>query len=316
LVWRHAASALNAEPKERYAVFEQMPPEQLQGLAILKKELAQRHADGEYPRVEILGLSGPWQNASMVFGIEDIIGYNPLRLADYERAVGPGENAEDPNLRQFPATFRGYKCRLASLLGLEYLVLDRPIERLPRHFARLTGAERLYGSGRMWVYRLNSESPRVYVARQVDPIDSEAALDQQELPEFDRRTEALIDLASMPLLKGRYTEAAAASIRRPGSRARITEYERNSVSIDVESDHDGVLVLHDIYYPGWEATVDGVRRPILRANLLFRGVEVEKGRHRVEFHFRPTSLENLMAAAADLVRNDIPPLRTVEAAVQ
>ena len=42
----------------------------------------------------------------MVLQIEDIIGYNPLRLADYERAIGPGENAEDPNLRTFPATFR------------------------------------------------------------------------------------------------------------------------------------------------------------------------------------------------------------------
>ena len=84
----------------------------------------------------------------MVLGFEDTIGYNPLRIADYERAVGPGENAVDPNLRQFPATFRGYKCRLAGLLGLEYLVLDRPIEKLPRHFPHLSGAKLLYGSGR------------------------------------------------------------------------------------------------------------------------------------------------------------------------
>ena len=134
LIARHAASALNAEPAERYAVFQQLPPEQLQGLQVLKTELAARNARGERPRIEILGLGGAWQNASMVLGLEDTIGYNPLRIADYERAVGPGENAVDPNLRTFPATFRGYKCRLASLLGLEYLVLDRPLERLPRHF--------------------------------------------------------------------------------------------------------------------------------------------------------------------------------------
>src|SRR3712207_9295905 len=48
-------------------------------------------------------------------------------------------NAADPNLRQFPTTFRGYRCRLANLLGLEYLVLDRPLEKLPRHFPRLSG---------------------------------------------------------------------------------------------------------------------------------------------------------------------------------
>ncbi len=172
LIVRHAASALNAEPAERYAVFRQLPPEQLQGLQILKRELAERNAVGDHPRVEILGLGGPWQNASMVLQIEDIIGYNPLRLADYERAVGPGENAEDPNLRTFPATFRGYKCRLAGLLGLEYLVLDRPIEQMPRHFPRLNGAEVVYGTGKMWVYRLNVESPRVYLAHHVTPVES------------------------------------------------------------------------------------------------------------------------------------------------
>ena len=314
LVGRHAASALNAEPAERYAVFRQLPPEQLQGLQILKRELAERHAQGDYPRVEVLGLGGPWQNASMVLELEDIIGYNPLRLADYERAVGPGENAEDPNLRTFPATFRGYKCQLASLLGLEYLVLDRPIEKLPRHFPRLTGAEVVYGTGKMWIYRLNTASPRVYVAHQVNAVDSEAVLDQEELPEFNRQTEALIDESNLSLLKARYTpappNATQATVK---SEARIVTYSRNSVIIDVQASEAGILVLHDIHYPGWEALVDGERRPVLRANLLFRGVEVPAGRHRIEFHFRPISIENLVAAAADLVKTEDEPIRTAAA---
>ncbi|MBZ6075504.1 YfhO family protein [Microvirga puerhi] len=314
LVLRHAASPLNAEPAERYAVFRQLPPEQLQGLQILKRELADRHAEGDYPRVEILGLGGPWQNASMVLQLEDIIGYNPLRLADYERAVGPGENAEDPNLRTFPATFRGYKCRLAGLLGLEYLVLDRPIERMPRHFPRLTGAEVVYGTGRMWIYRLNGASPRVYVAHEVSPVDSESALDQDELPEFNRQSEALIDDASMPLLKERYASSAeGASPKDLQDHVKIVNYQRNSVSVDVETEEAGVLVLHDVYYPGWEVTVDGERKPLLRANLLFRGVEIPAGQHRIEFNFRPISYENLVAAATDLVKSKkVEPIRTAE----
>ncbi len=315
LIGRHAASALNAEPAARYTVFTQLPPEQLQGLQILKRELAERHKLGEYPRVEILGLQGPWQNASMVLELEDIIGYNPLRLADYERAIGPGENAEDPNLRQFPATFRGYKCKLAHLLGLEYLVLDRPAEKLPRHFPRLTGAEVVYGTGKMWIYRLSAPSPRVYVAHHVTPVDSEAMLGEDELPDFDRRTEALIDEQSMPLLRASYAPPAQAHPGQTGadSEARIVGYQRNSVEIDVDSSDAGVLVLHDIYYPGWEALVDGERRPVLRANLLFRGVEVPAGHHRVEFHFRPMSLQNLVAAASDLVKSESEPIRTAVA---
>jgi hypothetical protein len=305
LLWRNAASALNAEPAERYAVFRELPPEQLQGLQALKKELAERNAKGERPRVEILGLGGAWQNASMVLGLEDTIGYNPLRLADYEKAVGPGENAVDPNLRHFPGTFRGYKCRLASLLGLEYLVLDRPLERLPRHFPRLGGTKLLYGSGAMWVYRLESGAPRAYLATHLVPVDSETVLQQAELPDFDRANEALVDEANVDMLKGDYglrddTTAADPAV----GTAKITGYGRSEVVLAVETDRNSVVVLHDIFYPGWEAYVDGKRRPILRANLLFRGVEVGPGRHTVEFRFRPLSMDNLVAAATDLVSRD------------
>ena len=87
----------------------------------------------------------------------------------------------------------------------------------------------------------------------------------------------------------------------PRGSARILSYGRNDVSLAVETDRNSVLVLHDIHYPGWEVYVDGERRPILRANLLFRGVEVPPGRHRVEFRFRPLSVDNLVAAATDLM---------------
>lgn len=302
LIWRNAASALNAEPAERYAVFRQLPPDQLRGLEVLRAELASRHAKGERPRVEILGLTGAWQNASMVLGLEDTLGYNPLRLADYERAVGPGENAVDPNLRQFPGTFRGYRCRMAGLLGLEYLVLDRPAERLPRHFPRLIDPKLLYGSPSMWIYRIGPATPRAYIATHLIPVDSDSVLSEEELPGFDRRSEALIDRSAVDLLEGDYglrddsPEPSAAN----GSVA-VTGYRRNEVALEVNTDRNGVVVLHDIFYPGWVATVDGRPARILRTNILFRGVEVGPGRHRIAFRFEPLSIGNLVRAATELV---------------
>lgn len=302
LMARNAACSLNAEPAERYAVFETLPPEQAQGLAVLRTELAARHAKGERPRVEILGLTGGWQNASMVLGLEDTIGYNPLRLAEYERAIGPGENAVDPSLRRFPGTFRGYKCRLAGLLGLEYLVLDRPVEKLPKHFPRISGASLLYGSGSMWIYRLAPGAPRAYLATRLLKVDSEEVLHEAELPEFDRRTTALIEDEQADLLQADFGTGDDSPEPAPATGSvSITDYRRNAVSLEVDTDRDAVVVLHDIYYSGWEATVDGKPAPILRTNILFRGVEVGPGRHRVEFVFRPFSAGNLAAAARDAV---------------
>ncbi len=49
-------------------------------------------------------------------------------------------------------------------------------------------------------------------------------------------------------------------------------------------------MLLDRWYPGWRATVNGVDVPILRANGVFRAVEIPGGEADVEFRFAPRSL--------------------------
>ena len=50
-----------------------------------------------------------------------------------------------------------------------------------------------------------------------------------------------------------------------------------------------LLLLSDTHFPGWSAWVDGVERPILRANLAFRAVPVAPGEREVEFRYEPGS---------------------------
>ena len=82
---------------------------------------------------------------------------------------------------------------------------------------------------------------------------------------------------------------------------RIVSYKRNCVIIEADTDKPGVLVLHDLYYPGWDATLDDQPVPILKTNLLFRGVELPRGRHTIAFRFNPLSLAHLSEAARDIV---------------
>jgi len=302
LVYRNAGSALSGEPASRYAVFDTLPPDQQKGLEILRAAIAEEHRLGKRPRVEILGLGGAWQNASMVFNLEDTVGYNALRIVEYEKAVGSGENAVDLTLRTFPGTFRDYRSKLAALLGLEYLVLDRPIGKLPSHFPRLD-ARPLYEGASMWIYKVNDPAPRAYLATRVRPLDTEASLKEGSLPAFDIADEALVSDKDIGKLKGDFGQDGGSDTAAggPPAEVRIDKYAGNTVTIDVDAPRAGVLVLHDPYYPGWIVTVNGERRPLLRANLLFRGVEVPAGKSRVVFRFEPLAIENLTTAAANLL---------------
>jgi hypothetical protein len=322
ILWHNAASALNAEPLQRYSIYAGVQPAEAAGIEVLRHEFAVKMRAGDHPRVEILGLKGPWQNASMVLKFENTLGYNPLRINDYERAVGAGQDAEDFALRHYPGTFRGYNCHLAALLGLEYLVLDRPLTELPRDIPR-PNAQAIYTSATMYIYKLGETAPRAYFASAVEPVNNEEVLDEHVFPGFDPASEVLIDQASMTDLRdGPYAQGtgdervqtatlsvgqgAGESVRPASSEGplpshvAIVNYNDNSVEIDVDAPRAGIVVLHDLFYPGWEARVDGHRKPVLHANILFRGVEVPAGRHRVAFSFHPLSLTNLAAAASSV----------------
>ena len=71
--------------------------------------------------------------------------------------------------------------------------------------------------------------------------------------------------------------------------ARVLARRVDGVEVEAELDEPGVLVLVEAYDPGWRALVDGRPAPVLRANVLFRGVRLAAGRHRVRFEYRPRS---------------------------
>jgi uncharacterized membrane protein YfhO len=49
------------------------------------------------------------------------------------------------------------------------------------------------------------------------------------------------------------------------------------------------LVLTDLHYPGWTASVDGEPTDLHRVDYLLRGTTLPAGRHRVEFTYAPAS---------------------------
>ncbi len=76
----------------------------------------------------------------------------------------------------------------------------------------------------------------------------------------------------------------------PASPGTIRESSDTDLTVTFDARVPGQLVLHDTYYPGWKAELDGHSVPIRPANAAFRAVAMPAGRHRVRFTYHPASV--------------------------
>jgi uncharacterized membrane protein YfhO len=66
-------------------------------------------------------------------------------------------------------------------------------------------------------------------------------------------------------------------------------YEPERVELRARADRRGLVVLSDVWFPGWKATVDGRDVPIHRVDYLLRGVVVGPGEHKIVMRYQPWS---------------------------
>jgi uncharacterized membrane protein YfhO len=90
-----------------------------------------------------------------------------------------------------------------------------------------------------------------------------------------------------PFLDGNQSGEPAAGA---ADMATITNLTTDEVVIKVECGARCLLVLTDLYYPGWRVYVDGDQGTIVRANAIFRGVYLEPGAHSVEYRYEPAAV--------------------------
>jgi len=61
----------------------------------------------------------------------------------------------------------------------------------------------------------------------------------------------------------------------------------NRVEVDIDVAVPSMLVLTEVWYPGWSAVIDGKQAKIYRVNYCQRGIWLDKGNHHIELEFRP-----------------------------
>ena len=163
--------------------------------------------------------------------------------------------------------------RLAEWMRLDALLLPREGEEE----ARLLGTP---------------PRPRAWMVARIQPVlpaDTPAALAD---PHFDLEASALVEGSA---------DGLPAPLRgadpRPLGGCAPTLVSPTAVTIQCEAPAPAWLVLAEGMGTGWEAEVDGVARPVLRTNALFRGVALGAGTHVAAFRYRvPGLVEGALVA--------------------
>ncbi len=223
---------------------------------------------------EIVRVAG-WNNAllpntSLVYELQDYRSYDGIGVRRYNRLLDAGFH------------FNGSTHLLVSagapefldLLNIKYVIGPRDLELPVDRFGLLIdGPTRVYQNQRV--------QARATLADSVVVRAGDDAL---------RAIRSGIDLTRTAIV-----DAPLAALEQPdptrgevGS-ARISYYGNHRVTVETEADGRRLLVLRDVYYPGWVATIDGAPTPIRLANAAFRAVSVPAGRHRVDFVYQPAS---------------------------
>ena len=137
--------------------------------------------------------------------------------------------------------------------------------------------------GKVVVYENLDAMPRAWLvpeAVSVGPEDILHAIYHSKLPDGRPFDPAKIALVEEPFTFG------SGSLD-PSGKVDIVRLEDTEILLRTQSLSDSFLVTSDIYYPGWEATLDGQSVPIYRTDYVLRGVSLPAGSHEVRFEYHP-----------------------------
>lgn len=216
-------------------------------------------------------------NAASVYGLADPRGYDGIGPRDWIRTLEPSMGADTAYQRLTgPAAFP-----MLDLLNVKYVIGEPGVELPSPHFARIVDER----SASVW--RNEQAFPRAFLADRFQVLPSaEAVRTVLSQGTVDLRRTALIETPPLPGLPADTQEFGGSG---PGS-AIVRRFDDTLVEIDTTTEAPRILMMSDSFFPGWSATVDGMRSALLRADGALRATVVPAGHHIVRFEYRPVSI--------------------------
>jgi hypothetical protein len=264
----------------------------------------QRFAD---PRTVQLGVN----NRAVSGRLLDVQGYDAVHLARFDAWLRAA-NGRAQNYHNADLFGPGLRSPLLDLLSVRYLVTPSGPDAFSDGCPLIEPRFRVvFDDGRTRVLRNEAAPPWAWIVHDARAASASEALDLLSSGLVDPRQTVLLEpplrspldpAVVMRLLTGelppdqatlpdpsRLRAAGAASEGR-GDEVSVLQFEADRLLLRARTEGDGVLVLAEVAYPGWQATVDGTPTPIYVANGLLRALSLPAGEHLVELRFDSPTL--------------------------
>jgi len=76
------------------------------------------------------------------------------------------------------------------------------------------------------------------------------------------------------------------------AKVNFEKYTDQVLVLKTVTDKESPLIISNVFYPGWQAYIDGKKTDIHEVDYMFQSVIIPEGRHEVKFQFRPKSFYN------------------------
>jgi len=219
----------------------------------------------------------------MMYKLPLIEGYDAMyqgRYAEFLNAASSGIVASgDRSVVMFDKYGR-YKDKALQLLGVRYILQrvsdGRNVWAFPVWQYENGEMKQLYKDEQYEVYEYTKSFPRAFLASSYEvETENQGIVDRLFAHDFDLRNSLILE--TKPEI-----EPASGS-----GEVQITLYTPNKVTLTTTSESPKLLFLSDVYDAGWEATIDGKKTVVYRADYDFRAVALPKGEHIVEYRYHP-----------------------------
>ena len=207
-------------------------------------------------------------NFSIMYHLQSVDGYDPLYLLRYGEFILALERGRPDISPPFGfnriITPHNYNSPLLSLLNVKYLLTFSDIKSPNFNLVNQQGMTK--------VYAVKNYIPRVFFAQNLEYAQNK-----------NEDIDLLFDKNFVPKKTAVVEKTNLTQKNYPTGSAKIISYSSNRIVIQTNNLGDGFLVLLDIYYPTWSATIDGKKTEIDLTDYTFRGIQVPAGKHTIEF---------------------------------